>query len=153
METSGKQRFQILAVDDEPMVLQSIKMVLQHYGHEVQAVASGEAALALFAQRTFDLVITDFSMPGMQGDELVARIKALRPDQPVIMATAFADEFKVFGKPSGGVDFLLFKPFFMEELLDAIDQVVPGKKLEADSGLDFDLSKPPAPKPIPPPEP
>ena len=119
MTTPVKQAFQILAVDDESTVLRGIKMLLEHDGHKVHAVDSGEAAMVLFEQRRFDLVITDFSMPGMKGDQLAARIKAIRPDQPIIMATAFADEFKTFGRPSGGVDFLLFKPFSIADLREA----------------------------------
>jgi len=74
--------------DDEPSIRQSMKMLLEHDGHVVFAVASGEAALAQLAQPKLFLVITDFSMPGMQGDELVARIRACQPDQTIILASA-----------------------------------------------------------------
>ena len=153
MTTPVKQAFQILAVDDESTVLRGIKMLLEHDGHKVHAVDSGEAAMVLFEQRRFDLVITDFSMPGMKGDQLAARIKAIRPDQPIIMATAFADEFKTFGRPSGGVDFLLFKPFSIADLREAIDQVLPGRNPDRDSGMNLDFSQPSAPKPGPSPKP
>jgi len=153
MNISRKRRLEILAVDDEPTVLRSIKMLLEHDGHMVQAVGCGKAALLLMEHIRFDLVITDFSMPDMQGDVLVARIRQLYPNQPIIMATAFAEEFEVFGQPGGNVDALLLKPFTMIELREAIDRVLPPIEPDETSGLPL-VIKPPTPeKHRPPPEP
>jgi CheY-like chemotaxis protein len=119
-----KNRLQILVVDDEPTVRQAIKQLLKHVGYEVEAVEGGEAALDLMQQRVFDVVITDFSMPGMYGDQLAARIRTHSPGQPIIMVTAYAQEFKVFGQPYANVDALILKPFTLQELDEAIKQVV-----------------------------
>jgi DNA-binding response OmpR family regulator len=119
-----RKRIQILVVDDEEMVRRSMKMLLEHDGHEVCLADSGEAALEILAQRKFELVITDFSMPGMHGDQLVVRIRQLIPNQPIIMASAFVEEYKIFGEASGQVDALLLKPFGMKELRAAIEQVL-----------------------------
>ncbi len=119
-----KSRVQILVVDDEPTVRRGIKMLLEHDGHEVFAVDNGDAALAQLAQRKLDLVITDYSMPGMQGDQLVARIREIHPHQLIIMATAFVEEYKIEGQASGRVDALLLKPFSLKELREAIEQVL-----------------------------
>ena len=119
-----KNRLQILVVDDEPTVRQAIKQLLKHVGYEVEAVEGGEAALDLMQQRVFDVVITDFSMPGMYGDQLAARIRQQSPGQPIIMVTAYAQEFKVFGQPYANVDALILKPFTLQELDEAIKQVV-----------------------------
>jgi CheY-like chemotaxis protein len=124
LEISVKEGVQILVVDDEPLIRHSMKMLLEHDGHKVCAVESGEAALELLAQRRFDLIITDFSMPGMHGDQLVACIRASLPDQPIIMATAFVEEYKVFGQASGNVDALLLKPFSFKELRETIERVL-----------------------------
>jgi CheY-like chemotaxis protein len=115
-----KQGVQILVVDDEVTVRRALKMLLEHEGHEVWLVDGGEAALESLAQRKFDLIITDFSMPGMHGDELVARIRKLLPTQPIIMATAFAEEFKVFG---------------LKELREAIERVLTQERPDQTSGL------------------
>lgn len=123
-EGSGKQSYQILVVDDEPSVRQAIKMVLKFQGHEVQTVNGGEAALALLEHENFDLIITDYSMEGMKGNQLAATIKKCRPDQPIIMATAFAADFQPSGKPTGGVDCVLSKPFTLVELREAIAGVM-----------------------------
>jgi len=129
MKTSDNQTYHILVVDDEPDVRQAIKMMLEHDGHEVQTVDSGEAALALLEHNTFDLITTDYSMAGMKGNQLAATVKKCRPDQPIIMVTAFAADFHPSGKPTGGVDCVLSKPFTMIELREAIARVMSLKAL------------------------
>ena len=69
----------ILVVDDEPLVCDAVKMMLNFDGHVVQTAASGQEALAILEKQGFDLVITDFEMPNMKGDELAAAIKARAP--------------------------------------------------------------------------
>src|ERR1017187_1683594 len=124
MKTCQKPGHRILVVDDEPDVRQAIKMMLEHDGHEVQTVDSGEAALALLEHNTFNLITTDYSMAGMKGNQLAATVKKCRPDQPIIMVTAFAADFHPSGKPSGGVDCVLNKPFTLIELREAIALVM-----------------------------
>jgi CheY-like chemotaxis protein len=141
---SMKQGARILIVDDEAMIRQSITLLLEHDGHQVFPVDGGAAALAQLRQRKFDLVITDFSMPGMHGDELVARIRELVPTQPIIMATAFVEEFRTFGEASAHVDGLLLKPFSLKELREALEQVL----TQGQSGQDDSL--PPVARPLPP---
>jgi two-component system, cell cycle response regulator CpdR len=146
MKESGKQGAQILVVDDEAIVRRCIKMLLEHDGHRVWPVDSGEAALEQLSQRSFDLVITDFSMPGMHGDQMVARIRQMIPTQPIIMATAFVDDYQIFGQASGRVDALLLKPFSLKQLREAIEQALSSEKLDRTTGL------PPIPTPSPIPE-
>ena len=79
-------------------------MLLEFDGHEVITASSGNEALALFGQGRFDLVITDYTMPVMKGDELARAIKARVPDQPVIMLTAHAEMMRTAAIPLTGVD-------------------------------------------------
>jgi CheY-like chemotaxis protein len=118
-----KKGLNILVVDDEPAVRQSIKFILEHRGHEVGAVDGGEAALELLAQRKFDVVITDYSMPGMRGDQLVAKIRQQLPTQPIIMATAFAENFESHPHPANRVDAFLSKPFSLTDLHQTIERI------------------------------
>ncbi|MDD5139997.1 MAG: response regulator [Verrucomicrobiales bacterium] len=115
----------ILVVDDEPMVCEAIGMLLKFDGHEVVAASHGQEALALFERDRFDLVITDYHMPGMRGDELTLALKALLPGQPVIMITAYAEMLKTSAVPLMGVDQLINKPFQLQELRDAIQKLLP----------------------------
>jgi CheY-like chemotaxis protein len=133
----------MLVVDDEPMVREAMCQLLEHCGYEVEAAEGGQAALARLAQREFDLVITDFSMPGMPGDQLVIHIRERRPAQRVIMATGFVDEYKVFGQPAAHVDALLLKPFTFQELKDAIERVLAVEPPDKSDALPADLERPP----------
>jgi CheY-like chemotaxis protein len=114
----------ILLVDDEPSVRKAITMLLNHEGFAVQTANSGEEALAIYAQGRFDLVITDFSMIGMDGGELAVRIKTLNPAQPIIMATASIYKLDATKNPRRVVDFILDKPFSLQDLRHAIAAVV-----------------------------
>jgi CheY-like chemotaxis protein len=117
-----KQR-RILVVDDEPFVCDAVKMMLAFDGHVVETAGNGREALAMFEGGKFDLVITDFSMPGMKGDELAAAIKARDPNQPVVMVTAYAEMLQASGNPMTGIDFIISKPFLLENLREAIAKV------------------------------
>jgi CheY-like chemotaxis protein len=114
-------KLRILVVDDEPSVGNTVKMLLQLDGHEVEAAYNSLDALAMFEPGRFDLVITDFAMPGMNGHQLAAAIKADAPDQPIVMLTGHAGTLL----PSSNVDFVVGKPFRLEHLREAIAKVIP----------------------------
>ena len=118
----------ILVVDDEPFVCDAVKMMLTFDGHEVRTANSGKEALGILAKERFDLVITDFAMPVMKGDELAAAVKVLNPGQPVIMITAYAEMLQSSGNPLSGVDRLISKPFLLGDLREAIAQVLAGNR-------------------------
>ena len=110
----------ILVVDDESYVCDALRMLLSLDGHEVATANSGLEALNLFSQRTFDLVITDYSMPAMKGDELAAAIKARNPAQPIVMITAYVEALTSNRTALTGIDVLVSKPFRLEQLREAI---------------------------------
>lgn len=113
----------ILVVDDEPLVCDAVKMMLNFDGHVVETATNAKEALAMFGEGKFDLVITDFEMPAMKGDELAAAIKSRSPTQPVVMITAYAEMLHASGNPLPGVDFVISKPFLLENLREAIAKV------------------------------
>lgn len=113
----------ILVVDDEPFVCDAVKMMLMFDGHIVETANNGKEALELFSAGKFDLVITDFAMPAMKGDELAAQIKARVPGQPVVMITAYAEMLQSSGTPLNGVDCIISKPFLLDNLREAIAKV------------------------------
>ena len=118
----------VLVVDDEPFVCDAVKMMLAFDGHEVVTTNDAKEALGIFDKEKFDLIITDYAMPGMKGDELAAAIKAKSPQQPVVMITAYAEMLQSSGKRLPGVDFLVSKPFLLEHLREAISTVLPDAK-------------------------
>jgi CheY-like chemotaxis protein len=116
----------ILVVDDEPFVCDAVRMMLNFDGHEVQTACNGKEALALFQKGKFDLVITDFEMPSMKGDELAAEIKKISPKQPVVMVTAYAEMLQTSQGKMTGVDLIIGKPFLLDSLRQAIAKVTGG---------------------------
>src|SRR4051794_40237428 len=82
---------QILVVDDEPLVAETIRYILESSGHKVEMAADAEEALLKFDAGKFDLVITDLSLPTRDGFELAIAIKERCARQPIILITAYAD--------------------------------------------------------------
>ena len=120
----------ILVVDDEPLVCDAVKMMLAFDGHVVETASNGKEALEVLERSQFDLVITDFQMPTMKGDELAAAIKARNPKQPIVMITAYAEMLHASGNPLTGVDCVISKPFLLENLREAIAKTT-GTKAKA----------------------
>ena len=125
MTAPGISQRKILVVDDEPFVCDAVKMMLSFDGHLVETASDAKQALDLLEKSRFDLVITDYAMPSMKGDELAAQIKSRTPGQPVVMITAYAEMLQASGTPLKGVDFIISKPFLLENLREAIAKVTP----------------------------
>jgi CheY-like chemotaxis protein len=117
---SGATPLRILAVDDEPGLRRAIELVLRREGHAVRSVASGEAALAQLEAESFDLVLSDLGMPGMDGWELAARVRARWPAIGFALATGWGAVIDAEQARGYGVDAVILKPFRMAELRDAI---------------------------------
>jgi CheY-like chemotaxis protein len=125
MNERTQQQKHILVVDDEPLVRQTVQMLLEDDGYVVDEAESGAEALAMFEPGKFDMVFTDYFMPEMKGDQLAAAIKRRSPKQPVVMITAFPEKFQSSACPLGGVDSFICKPFEVEALRTAITRYAP----------------------------
>jgi CheY-like chemotaxis protein len=107
----------VLAVDDEPIVLDSFRKILALNGFSVDTVESGPEAVGLVQRRDYDLVFTDLKMPGMDGVEVVRAVKHLRPDVDVAVITGYGTiESAVETLQYGAVDYAQ-KPFTEDELI------------------------------------
>jgi CheY-like chemotaxis protein len=114
----------ILAVDDDPLVLMNTGALLEDLGHDVLEASSAQEALDLFqANPAIDLVISDQAMPKMTGLDLAERLRAARPDLPVIIATGYAElpEGSTFDVPR------LPKPFTQAMLQGAVAAALGGE--------------------------
>jgi len=132
--TGAEYRTQkILLVEDDPHVRTCFEALLEFDGHRVHAVESGDEALATLEFEKFDLVITDYWMPRMKGDELAMLIKQRWPNLPVVLASGSLADVSTFHSSIPGVDCLLNKPFSVTELREAI---VWALDLHADNRLD-----------------
>jgi signal transduction histidine kinase/CheY-like chemotaxis protein len=116
--TKEDRSLRILLVDDDKLVRDGTLAMLEALGcSEVQTVSSGAEALALLRQDAgFDLLLTDYMMPGMSGAQLAAQARALRPDLAVLLASGFAELDAV----SSGLWPRLRKPYTMADLATAL---------------------------------
>jgi CheY-like chemotaxis protein/glycine cleavage system H lipoate-binding protein len=107
----------ILAVDDEKIILDSLRKMLVLGGYSIDTVESGSEALGLIRKRDYDFVFTDLKMPGMDGVEVTKAVKHLRPDIDVVVITGYGTiETAVETVQYGAMDYVE-KPFTEDELL------------------------------------
>ena len=110
----------VLVVDDDPLVREVINAYLGEDGYTVALAVNGRDGLEKFCAGEFDIVLTDRSMPEMEGDEFAREVKKLRPHVPVILITGFGDIMAVTGDKPEGVDIVLSKPFTMAGLQNTL---------------------------------
>jgi PAS domain S-box-containing protein len=116
----------ILFVDDEPPLADLSKQILERMGYRVTIKTSSSEALELFKSdpASFDLVITDMTMPHMTGDVLTHKLKALRPDIPVIVCTGYSEKVTQEIIDRLKIRALIMKPIIRDELLLTVRQVI-----------------------------
>ncbi len=126
------EKMQIMIVDDELVVRESFYHWFLKSGHLVEAAASGEEALAKLEKQVFDVLFVDIKMPGMDGIELLERVKEEYPDTIVIIITAYGSiESAIKAMKIGASDYLL-KPFKPDQLSLALEKVVQQKRLTSE---------------------
>jgi DNA-binding NtrC family response regulator len=106
----------ILVVDDDDTIRDVVSKMLCRLGFEVSSADSAESGLALFHKNKFDLVITDFSMSGMDGINLAYYIKEKSPSTRVVLMTGDEQEVILSRIRDTAVDQALFKPFTLAEM-------------------------------------
>ena len=123
----------VLLVDDDASLRRVVEYQLSQAGHDVKSAAAGEEAVEALREATFDLVISDLMMPGMDGIELMERARALRPEAPFIVITAHGDvATAVRAMQRGALDFLE-KPFSRERLLVAVRRALEFHELRGEN--------------------
>lgn len=112
----------ILVVDDDDLVAESIQRLLICSGYDAERASGAEQALAKFRPGKFGLIITDYEMPGIKGDDLAAAIRAGVPRQRIMILTGFLDKVMAYGTPAA--DLVMSKPFGVRELLGAVKSLL-----------------------------
>jgi CheY-like chemotaxis protein len=118
-------RRSVLVIDDDDSVRGLAVKSLDRAGWAVVAAENGDQGLDRLGEQAFDVVLTDYMMPGTHGVELVRRIKEVRPKVRVVVMTGsgILDE-EVFSLYEVGMDRLVKKPFTPKELSDAVETVL-----------------------------
>jgi CheY-like chemotaxis protein len=113
---SERPVFEILLVDDDPNILSTLSFSLEEPGHHVTTALGGRNALDVLHQKPFDLVITDFNMPGVDGITVLRKAKAIRPNTKVIMMTGSVLPTSTLRLVLRETNGFLSKPFSLAEL-------------------------------------
>jgi two-component system, OmpR family, phosphate regulon response regulator PhoB len=133
LDTPSLAGKRILIVDDERAVRETLRMLLPSKHYTIVEANNGAEAFALFLGSKFDLVLTDFEMPFVKGNELASRIKRVAPQQPILMLTAFHH------RPGADnpVDAVLSKPFDSRRLMQTMEELM-GSNDDQPATLRFD---------------
>ncbi|MBZ0156923.1 MAG: sigma-54 dependent transcriptional regulator [Alphaproteobacteria bacterium] len=125
----------LLIVEDEETLSASLKRVFAREGYLVDAVNSAEAALDLLDEGYFDLIVTDIILPGVDGIELLRKVKERNPDQSIIIMTAYASlETAVEALRAGAYDYVV-KPIIHEEIRQIVHNALNQKALQRENVL------------------
>ena len=131
MET-GKQEqdtYNLLVVDDEEVIREGMRRILEAEGYHVTNSASGRTAIEKIQERDFDVVITDLKMPGMDGMEVLKAIKILQPEVPVVIITGYSTvDTAVEAMKNGAFDYIA-KPFTSDLIIDKVQKAIDHKTL------------------------
>jgi signal transduction histidine kinase/ActR/RegA family two-component response regulator len=122
-----RRRLRLLVIDDDPILLRSLRDVLEADGHAVTSMSDGRAGVEAVEKseaggKRFDAVISDLGMPGMDGRRVSAAIKAISPTMPIILLTGWGERLKAEEEMPPHVDCVLSKPPKMSELRWALGQ-------------------------------
>lgn len=119
----------VLVIDDEEVIQDILQTILEKEGYEVDMLPEGEAGLDRFRHKTYDAVICDLMLPGMDGLKVLDELKRHDPDCPVIIITAYATvETAIQAMRNGAYDYVT-KPFKNDELLLIMDKCIAQRRV------------------------
>jgi len=115
----------VLYIDDDEALVRLMKRLLERNGYRVSAFTSQRAALDAFRSRPgdFDLIVADYNMPGMSGLDVARKVREIRADVPIVVASGYIDNALREEAPAAGVRELVFKADSAEELCDAVARI------------------------------
>jgi len=113
----------ILIAEDDLVSAHYLRLALTVDGHAVDSVADGHQALEAFGSKPYDLVITDFRLPGLDGLEVAEAIKQLSPSTPILLITAYPQSVQSPIGEVSNVDALLNKPVSVAKLQETLNRV------------------------------
>lgn len=132
--------FRVLIVDDNRDLAESLAMVLEGRGYNVELAYSGQQAVDAFKDTKFDIAFMDVKMPGMNGVESYLEIKKMYPDARVVMMTGYRVEQLLEQAVEAGAWGVLHKPFEPAVLIEILEKIKQGGILIVDDDPDFLMS-------------
>ena len=136
----------VLVVDDDPQILRAVRTTLHAHGLDVLTAGNGETAIDILTDASVDLVVLDLGLPGIQGDEVIRRVRGWSDVPIIVLSVRESQDDKVAAFDAGADDYVT-KPFGMPELLARMRAV--RRRAEGDQGppalrfgdLDVDLAR------------
>ena len=116
------ENVKIIIIDDEEGVRESFKMILKIKDYEVDVFPDGESAIAALKKGVYDLAFVDYKLPGMDGIDVLKKIKEADSDIEVVIVTAYASESSHANAITLGALEYLRKPFLMEEIYELVER-------------------------------
>ena len=135
--------YRILIVDDEPNIRRILQVAFEKLNYETCLAENVEAALTILAESTFDAVLTDVTMPGKSGYELLVEVRRLWPNLPVVIMTAYGTIPQAVQAVRGGAFEYVTKPFDLESLKKVVEAAVRSKPACASASSAKNTSLPP----------
>lgn len=125
-----EQKRLILVIDDDQEMNRLLKKVLEKEGYIVETAVNGLQGFMLAGKYTYDLVITDLKMPGMSGLELIKRVRAMSPDQKIILITAYSGVDNYIRAMGSGAFEFMNKPVKMGDLKVVVHNAIENNKVK-----------------------
>lgn len=123
-------KLRVLLVDDEPLLLESLEIILRFHNMEIAGMAhDGQEALALLAEKACDIALVDLNMKGMGGIELISHVKMTYPGMKILVLTTFYDDKSITQAIANGADGYLLKDSGKDAILGAIEQIMGGRNV------------------------
>ena len=124
------ENHKVLLVDDEPLLLESLEIILTFGGMEIVGTAhNGNEALSVLENTTCDIALVDINMPKMGGIELISHLKKDYPSVKILVLTTFYDDETITKAISGGADGYLLKDSGKDAILGAVSQIMSGRNV------------------------
>src|SRR5947208_3490773 len=125
----------VLVIDDDASLRFTLEAVLSDAGLHVEIADGGETGIQAFEARGADVVLTDLAMPGMDGMQVLERMRALDPSVPVLMLTAHGSERVAVAAMKAGAQDYIPKPFDPDELVLAVRRAIETRSLRLQNAL------------------
>ena len=113
--------WQVVLIDDEADIREIMTIALEDAGYQVATAKDGEAGIRLTEEILPQIIITDIRMPGMNGIEVLRKIKEINRDTDIIMLSAHGDSDTIRGTLNMGANYFLGKPIEIERLLNILE--------------------------------
>jgi len=114
----------ILYVDDDQMVLKVGSLMLRNLGYGVLTASEGQAAIEIFRKNDIDLVILDMRMPGINGCEVLQKLKKIKPKAKILLASGYTGNYSEADLVRIGFDDIIEKPYRIEHISKKIENIL-----------------------------